>query len=174
MRTEVARDIRESFTARSEEDAQRLLDLGTEKYEKKASTLVAWMINNIHDGFGVFKLSRSHRRGCRPTNGVENLNKQLKRRRRVASLFPNAASRLRLISGINDGNQRRLGVWKRNLHMNDQCSASKRLQTKNCIAVFFRYKDRNEFCVYVCRVSQLVELRTRPLHGETTQNVRGT
>jgi transposase-like protein len=112
MRTEVARDIRESFTARSEEDAQRLLDLGTEKYEKKASTLVAWMINNIHDGFGVFKLSRSHRRGCRPTNGVENLNKQLKRRRRVASLFPNAASRLRLISVINDGNQRRLGVWK--------------------------------------------------------------
>jgi transposase-like protein len=62
MRTEVARDIRESFTARSEEDAQRLLDLGTEKYEKKASTLVAWMIDNIPDGFGVFKLSRSHRR----------------------------------------------------------------------------------------------------------------
>jgi transposase-like protein len=47
MRAEVGPDIREAFTARSEEPAQRLFDLGSEKYEKKASTLAAWMIDNI-------------------------------------------------------------------------------------------------------------------------------
>jgi hypothetical protein len=44
---------------------------------------------------------------------VENLSKQLKRRRRVASLVvPNEASLSRLVSAIYDGNQRRLVGWE--------------------------------------------------------------
>ena len=36
----------------------------------------------------------------RTTNGLERLNKELKRRTRVATLFPNTASCLRLISAL--------------------------------------------------------------------------
>lgn len=36
----------------------------------------------------------------RTTNGVERLNKEIKRRTRVATLFPNSASCLRLVSAI--------------------------------------------------------------------------
>ena len=36
----------------------------------------------------------------RTTNGLERLNKELKRRTRVATLFPNAASCLRLVSAM--------------------------------------------------------------------------
>ena len=36
----------------------------------------------------------------RTTNGVERPNKEIKRRTRVATLFPNSASCLRLVSAI--------------------------------------------------------------------------
>ena len=36
----------------------------------------------------------------RTTNGVERLNKELKRRTRVATLIPNPDSCLRLVSGL--------------------------------------------------------------------------
>ena len=36
----------------------------------------------------------------RSTNGLERLNKELKRRTRVATLFPNLASCLRLVSAL--------------------------------------------------------------------------
>jgi transposase-like protein len=40
------------------------------------------------------------RRRLRSTNMVERLNREIKRRTRVASLFPNEASLLRLVSAI--------------------------------------------------------------------------
>ncbi|MCK4817734.1 transposase [bacterium] len=41
-----------------------------------------------------------HRRRLRSTNMVERLNREIKRRTRVASLFPNESSLLRLVSAI--------------------------------------------------------------------------
>lgn len=40
------------------------------------------------------------RRRLRTTNGLERLNKEIKRRTRVATLFPNEASLLRLVSAV--------------------------------------------------------------------------
>jgi transposase-like protein len=120
MRSEVAQEIREIFNAPSEGEAQRLLELSAKRYEQKASTLAAWMIDNIPDGFAVFKLKKSHRRRLATTNAVENLNKQIKRRTRVASLFPNEASLLRLISSIMMETSENWEAGKRYLNMNDQ------------------------------------------------------
>ncbi len=36
----------------------------------------------------------------RTTNGLERINREIKRRTRVASIFPNAASCLRLVSAL--------------------------------------------------------------------------
>lgn len=120
MRGEVAQDIREIFSTSSEAEAQRLLELTAEKYEQKASKLAAWMIDNIPDGFAVFKLPKAHRRRMATTNAVENLNKQIKRRTRVASLFPNEASLLRLVSAIMMETSEDWETGKRYLNMNDQ------------------------------------------------------
>ena len=38
--------------------------------------------------------------GVRTSNGLERLNKEIKRRTRVATLFPNEASVLRLVSAV--------------------------------------------------------------------------
>ena len=120
MRPEVAQDIREVFAAPSQDEAQRLLDLTVAKYEKKASKLAGWMADNLPDGFAVFKLPQKHRRRMATTNPVENLNKQIKRRTRVASLFPNEASLLRLVSAIVMEISEDWETGKRYLNMNDR------------------------------------------------------
>ena len=51
-------------------------------------------------GFAVFDLPPAHRTRMRTTNGLERINRELKRRTRVASIFPNAASCLRLVSAL--------------------------------------------------------------------------
>ena len=48
----------------------------------------------------MFALPASHRRRLRTTNLVERLNQEIRRRTRVARLFPNEASCLRLVSAV--------------------------------------------------------------------------
>ncbi|MBU8922650.1 MAG: transposase [Bacteroidales bacterium] len=48
----------------------------------------------------MFKLPTSHRRRLRTTNCVERVNEEIKRRARVARLFPNEESLLRLVSAV--------------------------------------------------------------------------
>ena len=48
----------------------------------------------------VFALPEAHRRLLRTTNGLERVNKEVKRRTRVASLFPSDASCFRLVSAV--------------------------------------------------------------------------
>jgi transposase-like protein len=45
-------------------------------------------------------LPENQRKKLRSTNMVERLNKEIKRRTRVATLFPNESSLLRLVSAI--------------------------------------------------------------------------
>ena len=42
----------------------------------------------------------AHRKRLRTNNGLERLNKEIKRRTRVATLFPNEASLFRLVSAV--------------------------------------------------------------------------
>ncbi len=100
MRKGVANDIRHIFNAPDQTEAQRLLDLSIEKYKNSASRLSEWMETNIPEGFTVFALPENQRKKLRTTNMVERLNREIKRRTRVATLFPNEASLLRLVSAI--------------------------------------------------------------------------
>jgi len=101
MRQEVARDIRNIFNAPDLNEAERLLDMAVTKYEKTASKLSRWMETNIPEGLTVFLLEHEHhRKKLRSTNMVERLNREIKRRTRVATIFPNEESLLRLVSAI--------------------------------------------------------------------------
>jgi len=100
MRGQVAQTIREIFTAPDRDEAQRLLDKAVEKYQKTASKLGAWMAENLPEGFAAFSLPLKLRRRLRSTNMVEWVNKEIRRRTRVAGLFPNEQSLLRLVSAI--------------------------------------------------------------------------
>jgi putative transposase len=58
------------------------------------------MEENIPQGLAVFSLPTAHQCRMRTSNAIERVNQELKRRTRVASIFPNEASLLRLISAI--------------------------------------------------------------------------
>ncbi len=70
------------------------------KYQQTAPRLAAWMEENVRESFAVFALPPSHRVRLRTTNMLERVNKELKRRTRVATLFPNEASLLRLVTAV--------------------------------------------------------------------------
>jgi transposase-like protein len=48
----------------------------------------------------VYQFPEEHRKKIRTSNGIERLNREIKRRTRVAVLFPNKASALRLVTGV--------------------------------------------------------------------------
>lgn len=100
IRKAVARDLRDVFNAPSLEEAERLLGHLVVKYKKGAPQLSSWLEDNVPEGFTVYGVPAAHRRRLRSTNLMEWLNKEILRRTRVATLFPNEASLLRLVSAI--------------------------------------------------------------------------
>lgn len=100
QRTPVARQIRGIFNAPDVHEAQRLLGIAIKGWQSTHPQLAAWAEVNLPEGFAVYALPESHRVRMRTTNGLERLNKELKRRTRVATLFPNIDSCLRLVSAL--------------------------------------------------------------------------
>lgn len=101
MAAEVAEDIRTIFNAPDRSTADAYLAKTVQKYLKTASRLAEWMATNIPEGLTVFAFPTTHRRLLRTTNGVERLHREVRRRARVVSIFPNPASCLRLVSAIH-------------------------------------------------------------------------
>ncbi len=100
MRKQVAADIRKVFAASDRQDADQKLKDFVVDYKEKAPKLAEWAENNIPEGLTVFELPANHQKRMRTSNGIERLNKEIKRRTRVATLFPNEASLLRLVSAV--------------------------------------------------------------------------
>ena len=100
MKPVVASDIRSIFNAQDRQEAETLLKRVVEKYHTTAPRLSEWMENNLIEGLTVFAFPSAHRRLIRTTNGLERVNKEIRRRTRVCGLFPNEASCLRLVSAV--------------------------------------------------------------------------
>lgn len=100
LRGEVASDLRGIFHATDGNEASRLLKNTVEKYRGSAPKLSEWMEKNVPQGLTVFTRPAAHRRRLRTTNMLERLNKEILRRTRVATLFPNEASLLRLVTAV--------------------------------------------------------------------------
>jgi transposase-like protein len=99
-RASIAEDIRSIFNCPDLPSAHARLKTLAASHSKTAPKLAAWMEQNLPQGFTIFSLPASHQRRLRTSNSLERLNQEIKRRTRVASLFPNEASLLRLVSAI--------------------------------------------------------------------------
>ena len=84
MRTQVASDLRAIFNSPDRTEAERHLQIGVKKYEKTAPKLAAWMSENVPEGLAIFAFPEVHRRRLRTSNMLERINKEIKRRTRVA------------------------------------------------------------------------------------------
>ena len=100
MRETVAVALRQIFTASDRAEADQKLKDFVQTYAKTAPRLAEWAEKNIPEGLTVFKLPRKHQKRMRTSNSIERLNKEIKRRTRVATLFPNEQSLLRLVSAV--------------------------------------------------------------------------
>jgi putative transposase len=100
MRKEVGASLRAVFDAPDRAEAERQLDLAAKKYRTTAPKLAEWLEGNVPEGLTAFALPSSHRRRLRTTNMLERINREIKRRTRVATLFPNEGSALRLVSAV--------------------------------------------------------------------------
>jgi transposase-like protein len=100
MKREVIDDLRSVLDSADERAAGEQLKRVVRKYEKPAPKLAQWMEENVPESFAVFRLPPAHRVRLRTTNMLERVNRELKRRTRVATLFPNEASLLRLVTAV--------------------------------------------------------------------------
>ena len=99
-REPVARTIRAIFTATDAAEANEKLKSAVKHWQSVHPMLARWAEENLPEGFAVLGLPEPHRVRMRTTNGLERLNKEIKRRTRVATLFPNPESCLRLVSAL--------------------------------------------------------------------------
>ena len=99
-REPVARAIRAIFAAGDLNEANEKLKNAVRHWQSAHPMLARWAEDNLAEGFAVFGLPEPHRVRMRTTNGLERLNKEIKRRTRVATLFPNPESCLRLVSAL--------------------------------------------------------------------------
>jgi transposase-like protein len=100
LKSEVIADVQSVLDAPDRPAADERLQRVVRKYEKAAPKLAAWLDANVPESLTVLLLPPSHRRRLRTTNMLERLNRELKRRTRVATLFPNGASLLRLVTAV--------------------------------------------------------------------------
>ena len=100
LRAQVAADIRSVFNCTERPSAERRLKEIVISYSASAPKLSAWMETAIPQGLTVFAFPAPHQRRLRTSNPLERINQEIKRRTRVASIFPNDASLLRLVSAL--------------------------------------------------------------------------
>lgn len=99
-RRTVAAALRRVLNAADRREAEERLARLVAEQQRTAPQLAAWLEAHVPQGFAVFALPEPHRRRMRTTNGLERLHKEIKRRTRVATLFPNEASLLRLVTAV--------------------------------------------------------------------------
>ena len=100
QRAEVARAVRSVFDAPSRSAAELRLKEIVTHYAKSAPNLATWLEENLPQSLTVFALPAAHQKKMRTSNALERVNQEIKRRTRVARLFPNEASLLRLVTAL--------------------------------------------------------------------------
>ena len=100
QRTPVAQSIRSIFNCADLNSANVRLKQVVSHYQKTNAKLAQWIEGNIPEAFSVFALPEKHQKRMRTSNALERINQEIKRRTRVAKIFPNEASLLRLVSAL--------------------------------------------------------------------------
>ena len=100
MRGAVAAELRQILHAPTRAQADCLLKTMVEHHRKAAPELADWLEANVPESLTVLMLSPEHLTRMRTSNAAERLNQEIKRRTRVARIFPNNASLMRLVTAV--------------------------------------------------------------------------
>ena len=92
--------LRLMFNAPDIKTARNILDDIVDEYAEKAPRAIACLEGGFDDAMAVMALPELYRRRLRSTNGLERLNREVRRRERVIGIFPNTCSALRLLGAL--------------------------------------------------------------------------
>lgn len=96
----ITQAMREIFSCQSKEQAEEVKKKIVMQFKENAPEFTDWFESCIDEGLMCLNFPKKHRKRIRTTNGLERINREIKRRTRVAVLFPNGASALRLVTGV--------------------------------------------------------------------------
>jgi putative transposase len=100
-RKELASDLRAIFAVPERNQAMDVASSVAKKWREKGNEKVAEHLEeHVEECLSCLAFPESHRRRIRTTNGLERLNQEIKRRRRVVKIFPNRESCLRLVTAL--------------------------------------------------------------------------
>jgi len=119
LKKPVAADIRAVFDAPDAAEAKRLIARFIRTYETKAPKLAQSAETALPEGLAILALPLHHRKRLRTSNAIERVNREIKRRTRVATLFPNEASCLRLVTAVAMEISQDWQTGRRYLNMNE-------------------------------------------------------
>jgi putative transposase len=100
MKKELAADLRGIFNAPNLEEAKRYLNITIKKYQGTYPELSSWLELAVPESLTVFSIPEKHWRRLRTSNLAERQMKEIKRRTKVAMIFPNKDSLNRLVASI--------------------------------------------------------------------------
>jgi putative transposase len=100
MRQELSQAVRAIYQAPNIEEAEECLRRTVSRYSERAGKFCNWLEERFREGLTFYQFPASHWRKIRTNNVSERLNQEIKRRTRIARLFPDEASCLRVVSAI--------------------------------------------------------------------------
>ncbi len=100
MQGEVFQALKDIFNAPSHEMALTLKNAMVAKHRRTAPRLSEWLEEHIDEALTYFTFPRKLWKRLRTSNVVERFNRELRRRTRVVSIFPNEESAIRLVAAL--------------------------------------------------------------------------
>lgn len=100
MSKDVMNDVKKIFESKTENDLNYFKNQFLDKYSKKAAALCDWFEKNYEDCITFLKFPENHWKQLKTTNLIERYNREIKRRSRVVSIFPNMESLNRLTTAL--------------------------------------------------------------------------
>jgi len=97
---ELCSAVKEPYTAQDRSEAETRMKKVINRYENKAHNFCDWLEQNFIEGLTFFEFPKSHWQKIRTSNVVERINREQKRRTRVAGLFQSISSCNSLVGAI--------------------------------------------------------------------------
>lgn len=98
--TGIRSELNEMFNCNTIEDARKKRDEIMNDYQDIAEKAMICLDEGFESAMTVMQLPKGMQRFFRTSNHIERLNKELKRRSEVISVFPNEASMIRLMGSV--------------------------------------------------------------------------
>ncbi len=100
LREEIAQAVRSIFSSDTLDGARSQVQHVVTEFKKTAPKFADWLEQNVEDCFTVYRFEPWDRKRLRTVNPLELVNREIKRRTRLAGIFPHEASLLRLVTAV--------------------------------------------------------------------------